>query len=84
MASGLFCITTRVGALSDLIIPKVNGLFVNVKDSNELHEALQYCLNNKSYNKNREANVKRYSDEFDITKIINLFEHKYIDLIEKY
>ena len=33
LASGLFCITTRVGALSDLIIPKVNGLFVNVKDS---------------------------------------------------
>ncbi len=84
LASGLFCITTRVGALSDLIIPKVNGLFVNVKDSNELHKALQYCLNNKSYNKNREANIKRYSDEFDIINIINLFENKYIDLIEKY
>lgn len=84
LASGLFCITTRVGALSDLIIPKVNGLFVNVKDSNELHKALQYCLNNKSYNINREANIKRYSDEFDIINKINLFEDKYIDLIEKY
>ncbi|TXE18860.1 glycosyltransferase family 4 protein [Psychroserpens burtonensis] len=83
LASGLFCITTRVGALSDLIIPKENGLFVNVKDSNDLLNALRYCADNESFNKNRVANAERYSEEFDINKTTKLFEAKYIELIEK-
>mgnify|MGYP000859666521 CR=1 FL=1 len=83
LASGLFCITTRVGALSDLIISEENGLFVNVKNSNDLFEAFQYCANKRDFNKNRIANSQRYSDEFDINKITQLFEAKYIGLIEK-
>ncbi|EDP71465.1 glycosytransferase, putative [Flavobacteriales bacterium ALC-1] len=82
LASGLFCITTRVGALSDLIIPKENGLFVNVKDSDDLFKALQYCVDNEDFNDKRAANAERYSDEFDINKITKLFEAKYIELIE--
>jgi len=83
LASGLFCITTRVGALSDLIIPKENGLFVNVKDSDALLKAFQYCMDNENFNDKRAANAERYSDEFDINKITKLFEAKYIKLIEK-
>ena len=83
LASGLFCITTRVGALSDLIIPKENGLFVNVKSSNDLLEAFQYCISNEDFNKNRAVNAQLYSEEFDINKITQLFETKYIELIEK-
>lgn len=83
LASGLFCITTRVGALSDLIIPEENGLFVNVKDSNDLFKALEYCTNNENFNKNRVVNAERYSNQFDINKITELFEAKYIQLIEK-
>ena len=83
LATGLFCITTRVGALSDLIIPKDNGLFVNVKDSEDLLEAFRYCVDNENFNEKRDANSERYSDEFDINKITKLFEAKYIKLIEK-
>ncbi|MDG1718426.1 MAG: glycosyltransferase family 4 protein, partial [Flavobacteriales bacterium] len=82
LASGLFCITTRVGALSDLISPKANGLFVKTKDSEDLLSALLYCSSHKDFNKNRLANAEKYSAEFDIKKITRLFENKYIDLIE--
>jgi glycosyltransferase involved in cell wall biosynthesis len=82
LASGLFCITTRVGALSDLISPKENGLFVNTKDSEDILSALLYCSNHNDFNKNRIANANKYSAEFDIKQITQLFENKYIDLIE--
>ena len=82
LASGMFCITTRVGALSDVIIPKENGMFVNVKDSAAIFKALMYCSSNVDFNKNRSAHAKKYSEKFDIKKITQLFETKYIDLIE--
>jgi glycosyltransferase involved in cell wall biosynthesis len=82
LASGLFCITTRVGALSDIIIPKVNGLFVNTKDSNDLTNTLLYCSSNKNFNENRLANADKYSSQFDIKEITRFFENKYVDLIE--
>ena len=82
LASGLFCITTRVGALSNIISPKVNGLFVNIKDSSDLFSAFLYCLQNKDFNKNRLSNAERHSSEFDIKNISQVFEKKYIDLIE--
>ncbi len=83
LASGLFCITTRVGALQDLIVPKQNGLFVDERNTESLLYALLYCSENKSFNKNRFNNAKKYSEEFDIMKITKLFEEKYIHLIEK-
>ncbi|MDA9309559.1 glycosyltransferase family 4 protein [Flavobacteriaceae bacterium] len=83
LASGLFCITTRVGALADLIIPKKNGLFVEVKNSDAIAKALKHCNTNKNYNKNRIANSTYYCKEFDISEITNLFETKYLELIEK-
>jgi len=83
LASGLFCITTPVGALSDLIKPEKNGLFVNVKDSEELMDALMYCTNTKDFNSNRNTNAEKYSNAFDIKSITKLFETKYIELIEK-
>jgi glycosyltransferase involved in cell wall biosynthesis len=83
LASGLFCITTRVGALSDLVIPEKNGVFVDVKDSETIVKALQFCNDNKTYNENRIANSAYYCNAFDIREITNLFETKYIELIEK-
>lgn len=83
LSSGLFCITTRVGALSDLVVPEKNGLFVAIKNSEAIVEALKYCTDNKDYNENRVINSAYYCNEFDIHKITNLFETKYIALIEK-
>ena len=83
LASGVFCITTKVGALADLIIPKKNGLFVEVKKSDTIVEALKYCNLNKEYNESRVENSAYYCSEFDIRKITHLFQTKYIELIEK-
>jgi len=84
LASGLFCITTKVGALTDLIIPNINGLFVNTKDSDDLLSSLLYCSVNIGFNKNRVENAKKYSNAFDIKQITKLFENKYIELNGKY
>lgn len=83
LASGLFCITTKVGALSDLVVPEKNGLFVDVKSSEAIVKALQYCNDNKTYNANRVTNSTYYRRAFDIKEITRLFEAKYIELIEK-
>jgi len=83
LASGLFCITTKVGALSDLVVPEKNGLFVEVKSSEAIVKALQYCNDNKTYNANKVTNSMYYCRAFDIKEITRLFETKYIDLIEK-
>ncbi|MBU2922165.1 glycosyltransferase family 4 protein [Winogradskyella psychrotolerans] len=83
LASGLFCITTRVGALSDLVVPGKNGLFVDVKNSESIVKSLQFCNDNKTYNENRIANSAYYCNAFDIREITNLFETKYLELIEK-
>lgn len=83
LASGLFCITTRVGALEDLIVPNVNGAFVEIKDSESLMQALLDCINNKRFNAHRISNAEKYSTTFDIKSITKVFETKYIDLIEK-
>lgn len=83
LASGLFCITTNVGALADLIVPNENGWFVKVKDSEDIFSALKFCAGNTDFNSRREANAERYSNTFDIKKITKLFEAKYIDIIEK-
>jgi glycosyltransferase involved in cell wall biosynthesis len=83
LASGLFCITTKVGALSDLVVPEKNGLFVEVKSSEAIVKALQYCNDNKTYNANKVTNSMYYCRAFDIKEITRLFETKYIELIEK-
>jgi len=83
LASGLFCITTRVGALSDVVVPNENGLFVDMKNSESIVKALQFCNDNKSYNENRVANSTYYCNAFDIREITHLFETKYLELIEK-
>lgn len=83
LASGLFCITTKVGALGDLIIPEVNGRFVGVKDSEDLKQSLLYCTTNRNFNANRITNAEEFSRKFDIKSITKFFETKYIDLIER-
>jgi glycosyltransferase involved in cell wall biosynthesis len=83
LATGLFCITTRVGALSDLVVPKKNGLFVEVKNSETIVDAFQFCYDNKHYNENRPVNSTKYCKAFDIKEITRVFETKYIELIEK-
>lgn len=82
LASGLFCITTPVGALSDLIEPPKNGLLVKEKSVEDIVDALQYVNSNHDFNKFREINSETYSELFDINLITKKFETLYIDINE--
>jgi glycosyltransferase involved in cell wall biosynthesis len=83
LASGLFCITTGVGALSDIIENKSNGILIEVKSSKEIVSALLFCKNNKSVLNNRSENTKKYSQKFDIKKIVSDFNNVYLQLIHE-
>ncbi len=82
LASGLFCITTPVGALSDLIIPKKNGLLVNVKNVSDIVNALLYVLENNNVNCLKIINAKKYSELFDIRIVVKEFEKMYHGIIK--
>ena len=82
LASGLFCITTDVGALKDLIIPEKNGLFVHKQSAIDIANALKKCNNNRLYFTNRIDNAKLYSERFDIKRTIADFNKLYLKLNE--
>lgn len=80
LASGLFCITTGVGALYDIIENKKNGLLIQEKSGNEIVNALLYCKNNRALLNNRIENAKIYSQKFNISAITLLFNNIYLKL----
>lgn len=82
LCTGLFCITTNVGALND-IINKDNGIFVSVKDANSIVSALLHCSENRDIIKSPELIAKKHTKMFDIREIVNFFESKYTSLLNK-
>lgn len=76
MAAGLFCITTSVGALGDIIKPGESGEFVAIGDSDAIVEALiahRPCLVDHSL-------ISRYAiSKFDIRPVVTMFEELYIE-----
>ena len=46
MASGLFVISTNVGAMKEVVRDKVNGRIVKVKDSHDLFKKMKWVLDN--------------------------------------
>jgi len=83
LSSGLFCITTNVGALADIIKNKENGIIVNKKSSKDLTDALLYSFKNRADFKNREEKAKTYSKKFDISKLTKNFENLYTHIINE-
>lgn len=81
LASGLFCITSSVGALSDLIIPLKNGLLIQDKNILDIVESLDYVYNNPYYNNLRDKNSREYSKLYDIGTITSEFEKIYRELL---
>lgn len=83
LASGLFCITTNVGALQDIIQDNVNGLTVDTKSSEAVAKALIHCANNRAILDNRQARAKQYSKEFDIRRITAEFNNLYHKILNE-
>jgi len=80
LSSGLFSITTNVGALND-IINEVNGILVNVKDEQQIVDALKYVLKNIHVLKNRKKISESSILKFDITQITKNFDKLYQKLL---
>lgn len=80
LASGLYCITTDVGALPDIIVPTENGLLIEPKSVQDIIDALLKVRKNTDYTKLREARSKKYSELFDIGLIIKNFEKLYNEI----
>ena len=80
LASGLFCITTNVGALNDIIKNGKNGVLIQKKSSADIVNALLYCQSNKEVLNFRIENATLYSNEYDIRKRIFDFNNIYSQL----
>lgn len=70
LSSGLFCITSRAGALPEIINPN-NGILIDEINPNEIINALKISLSNKDQIfKKRKLISKESIDRFDIENII--------------
>jgi len=71
LASGLYCLTTNVGALNEIIQPGVNGDFINVGDSLQIVNQLQKIkLQIKKIRDQRMQISQQSIESFDIEAII--------------
>lgn len=81
MAAGLPLITTRVGALGEIIEEKVNGLFIEKKNSDQIVDSVLLLLNDKLLVKNMSIkNQTTARKEFDVKVITKKIESIYIQL----
>ena len=81
LSAGLFCITTNVGALDDIIIDKENGLKIKKKSVDHIVNALNFCANNKSVLLRSDKISKESIQQFDVKEIVATFNSIYMSLI---
>lgn len=74
LASGLFCITTPVGALDEIIKPHKNGLSIRVENVDDIVSALVFCHSNRQILNNRLEISKEAINKFEITNICKKFD----------
>lgn len=78
MASGIPCIATDVGSVSDLIRDNVNGILVPIKDSKAIALSIEKLLENSNLRfklgmKARESVEQNYSIDSAVNKFYTLF-----------
>ena len=82
MASGLFVVSTNVGALNE-IVNTSNGRKIKPKNVEELKEALLYCLKNINEIRNLKSKIiKNSNDNFEVSIISKSFETNYNSLLK--
>ena len=78
-ASGCAVITTNHSGIKDIFTPGVNGLEVEICNSNSLSEALRYFINNPFIIKkfqihNFSEALKKYTEIIHLNKLISIIE----------
>ena len=73
LATGLFCITTPVGALAEIIVPNKNGILINIKSVDDIINALDICQSSVNLLNNRSQISNDAIRHFEITNICNKF-----------
>jgi len=77
LATGLFCVTTPVGALEEVIIPNKNGLLIKIQSVDSIVKALLNCKSNKVFLNRRLEISKEAINKFEITNICEKFNLLY-------
>jgi glycosyltransferase involved in cell wall biosynthesis len=74
MASGLACISTKVGAVPDVIEDGNNGLLVDSGNTSMLTEALLRLIDDKELKNELQANARSYIErEHNLEMAVNNF-----------
>ena len=83
LGSGLFVISTDVGALTDIILEGINGRIVASKNHHQLAKALTWaCDNITSIRKRRQAIREDAEKQYSTRVILDKFETIYTGLID--
>lgn len=84
MAAGLPVITTKVGALEDIIENYKNGIIINEKSVNEIIEGVHHLISNgKLRDEIGKINKIKAQNEFDVSIVFNKINSIYDDLLTK-
>ncbi|MCX7861884.1 MAG: glycosyltransferase family 4 protein [Bacteroidales bacterium] len=82
LASGLFVISTDVGALKDIIIENENGIFVEKKNASDLVNKIHYAINNIDIIRNKKIQIQQKAlREFSSRQILLFLEQQYKSLL---
>lgn len=81
LASGLFCITTPVGALEDIIINGENGYLIKPGSAEAIVESLLRVNSTQIFRHERLEKAQKHADLFDIQNVVRLFNMTYQNLV---
>lgn len=78
LCSGLFCLTTNVGALNDIIVPGFNGEYTGINDPDSVVRELYNVVPVIDELRSRRGEISKDSiNKFDIRPIARQFEETY-------
>lgn len=83
MAAGKPIISTRVGAIPEVVVDKESGLLIDPGDWRTLAENIIHLFDNPEYAKLMgEKAYKRVRDKWDVGKIVSIFDSIYRELLD--
>ena len=83
LASGTPIISTRVGAIPEVVEDGTQGLFVNMRDSNDLATAIKSLLSDRQRLRSMSrASIERARENYGVERLVRQFELVYQELLK--